>query len=95
MKRPLSKWSFIAAAIYFVCVLIAIICAFDFEGRTNMQAWGVLTLLTLPWSIVSVLFIWEILHGAGLEVFAVMYGAFGLLNAWLLYLLFRTLKFKK
>lgn len=94
MKRPVSKWSFVAAVVYFVSVVVTIFLAFDFDGYTNMTAWAILTLLTLPWSVVSILFLWTISHGAGLEVFALMYGAFGLVNALLLYLLFRTLKFK-
>lgn len=71
-----------------------IFLAFDFEGRTNSTAWEVLAILTLPWSIVSVLFLWAISHGSGLESFAIMYGVFGLVNARLIYLVFRTLKFR-
>ena len=94
MKRPFNKWSFIAAGLYFVGVVVAIASAFDFEGRTNTTAWEIVMVLTIPLSAVSFLFLWAISHGAGLEYFAAMYGIFGLINAWLLYLLFKTLRSK-
>jgi len=91
---PQHKWSFLASSLYFVSVVVMIFLSFDFDGRTNTTGWEILALLTLPWSIVSILFMWAISHGAGLEFFALMYGIFGLVNAWLLYLLFCTLTFK-
>lgn len=94
LKRKLLQLRFICAGLYFVAVLVCIFLAFDFDGRTN-SAWFVLVLLTLPWSIVSLFFMWAIMHGAGLEFFAVMYLTFGAVNTWLLYLLFGTLTAKK
>ena len=38
---------------------------------------------------------WAIMHGAGLEFFAIMYLIFGAVNAFLLYLLFGTVNLKK
>jgi hypothetical protein len=45
----------------------------------------VLIALTLPWSIVSVLFAWALIHGAGLEMFTIIYLAFAGINAYIMY----------
>ena len=64
---------FIYGAIVLGCLLIA----FDFDGRMRSSAaWLVAVILTLPWSMVSVLFLWALFHGAGLEFFTVMYLGF-------------------
>lgn len=84
MKKKLLKGPLIFAIIYLVAIVVCIFLAFDFDGRTNSDAWLVLVVLTLPWSLVSVLFMWAIMHGAGLELFATMYFIFGLGNSLLL-----------
>jgi hypothetical protein len=95
MKAKLRKVPFIFSAIYFVAVVTCIYLAFDYEGRTHMEPLWVLILLTLPWSLVSILFAWALIHGAGLTFFTLMYLVFGVLNAWLLYKLFCSVNLKK
>lgn len=59
--------------------------AFDFTGRINSDWVLVLIGLTLPWSIVSVFFMWSLFHGAGLGFFTVLYLVFGGINTFILY----------
>jgi hypothetical protein len=82
------KWPLFFSAFYLVGVAACIYLAFDFNGATNADMWLVLFVLTLPWSIISIVFIWALMHGAGLSFFACMYGTFALINSWLLYKLF-------
>jgi hypothetical protein len=63
--------------------------AFDFKGAINTTWTLVLILLTLPWSLVSILFAWALIHGAGLELYAIVYLMFGALNARILYWLLK------
>jgi hypothetical protein len=76
-------------AVYLLAVCVCIALAFDFSGSIDTTWTGVLIILTLPWSIVSILFAWALIHGAGLGFFATMYLFFAGLNATALYFLFR------
>lgn len=75
----------IATLLYLVCVVICIPLAFDYEGRIDTTWTLVLIVLTLPWSLVSVLFAWALIHGAGLEFFTVLYLVFATVNAIILH----------
>lgn len=66
--------------------------AFDFKGSINFDWWLVLCGLTLPWSFISIIFIWALMHGAGLEFFTIMYLFFASINAWLIYLITKPKK---
>jgi len=81
------KKQFIIPVVYLLTVIIYIVLAFDFEGRLNSDWWLVLCAFTLPWSLVSVIFMWALFHGAGLEFFTVMYLFFAVINAFLIYLI--------
>ena len=86
----MSKWlekRYFIPVIYLTVTVICIFLAFDFDGRTNIIGWLILSTLTLPWSLISILFLWAIMHGAGLEVFAGMYLVFAVINALLFYFL--------
>ena len=77
--------------IYVVAVLICLLIAFDFDGRMRSStAWLIAVVLTLPWSLFSVLFIWALIHGAGLELFTGLYLLFALLNGYVLHRLLRA-----
>jgi len=81
MKRHI-----VIPVVYFLIVLVCLLIAFDFDGRIRSDAaWLVAVVLTLPWSLVSVIFMWALIHGAGLEFFTVMYLTFAATNAYLLY----------
>jgi hypothetical protein len=54
--------------------------AFDFSGSIDMFWTLVLIVLTLPCSLVSILFAWGLIHGAGLEFFTLMYVTLAMLN---------------
>ena len=81
MNRLKSK-NIIIPAIYFLAVCTCLFFAFDFNGAVNGKLTLVLIGLTLPWSMISVLFMWALFHGAGLELFAIIFLAFGGLNTY-------------
>jgi hypothetical protein len=81
MKRHI-----VIPAVYFITVLICLLIAFDYDGYMRSDvAWLVAVALTLPWSIVSIIFMWALFHGAGLEFFTVMYLLFAAINAYVIY----------
>jgi hypothetical protein len=49
----------------------------------------------LPWSLISILFAWALIHGAGLEFFSVMYLAFAGLNLFIVSKLINVLRKRK
>jgi len=73
MKTSAPKFPLVAIAIYLLAVVVCISLAFDFAGATNPDWTLVLIGLTLPWSLVSIIFAWGLLHGAGLEFFTFLY----------------------
>ncbi len=76
--------------IYLIIVIYFIFLAFNFKGSINSE-WTIgLFLLTLPWSMVSIVFAWALIHGAGLGFFAVMYFVFACLNCVLIELIARS-----
>lgn len=91
MKRQV-----VIPVVYFLIVFVCLLTAFDFDGRLrSFEALLAAVLLTLPWSIVSVLFLWALIHGAGLEFFTVMYSLFAAVNAFILYRISRPRKMSK
>lgn len=91
MKRILQK-QYLIPAFYLVLVIIIISMAFDYKGSLNSEWWLILFGLTLPWSLVSIIFMWALVHGAGLEFFTVMYLFFAMVNAFLIYLIAKPKK---
>ena len=87
MSLVRSKFLSIVPALYMLAVIVCILLAFDFTGRVHSEWTLVVIGLTLPWSIISVFFMWALVHGAGLELFTVMYLAFAGINAFILYLI--------
>jgi hypothetical protein len=75
----------IIPSLYLLAVLGCIPLAFDYAGDVDMTWLLVLIVLTLPWSVVSVVFMWALIHGAGLEFFTFMYLAFAAVNVYGLY----------
>ena len=88
MDTSRSKFPLIAIAIYLLAVVVCIFLAFDFDGNTNPLWTLVLIALTLPWSLISIVFAWALLHGAALEFFTFMYLAFAGLNSYIFYWLY-------
>jgi hypothetical protein len=84
MKILGSLLLYILPAIYLIAVIVCIGLAFDYSGQIDSDWILVLLGLTLPWSIVSVLFMWALFHGAGLEFFTVVYLLFAGINAVIL-----------
>ena len=86
MKKILkSKFPVIVVLLYLLAVGICLFMGFNFEGSINPFWMLGLIVLTLPWSIVSIIFSWALIHGAGLEFFAVMYLIFAGINSLLIY----------
>lgn len=81
----LLKKQYLIPLIYLILVVICILLAFDYKGSLNWGWWLILCGLTVPWSFVSVIFMWALMHGAGLEFFTVMYLFFALINSWFFY----------
>jgi hypothetical protein len=88
MEASKPKLPFIVMAIYLLAVIVCIFLAFEFAGAINFNWTLVLIALTLPWSIVSVIFAWALIHGAGLEFFTFMYLLFAGLNSVIFYKLY-------
>jgi hypothetical protein len=91
MKNFLKK-QYIFPFTYLILVVICILLAFDYEGSLNSSWWLALCAITLPWSMISLIFVWALMHGAGLEFFTVMYLSFAAINAFLIYLMARPNK---
>jgi len=83
------KKQYIFPLVYLILVVVCILMAFDYKGSLNSDWWLALCALTLPWSLVSIIFMWALYHGAGLGFFTVMYLAFAIINAFLIYLIAR------
>ena len=92
--NPLKSQTFgvLLPTVYMIVVISCIPLAFDYIGRIDTTWLLVLIVLTLPWSLVSVLFAWSLFHGAGLEFFTVMYVVFGVINATLMLLICRAFR---
>lgn len=84
------KNQYIFPLVYLTLVVACILMAFDYRGSLNSNWWLALFGLTLPWSIVSIIFMWALIHGAGLEFFTAMYLAFAFINAFLIYLIAKS-----
>lgn len=80
-----SKFLFIVPVTYLLAVIGCMLLAFDYAGAVDPGWVLVLICLTLPWSIVSFIFMWSLFHGAGLGFFTVMYLTFAGINAFILY----------
>jgi hypothetical protein len=79
------KFLFVVPVTYLLAVIGCVLLAFDYTGRIDSGWVVVLICLTLPWSIVSFIFMWSLFHGAGLGFFTVMYLLFAGINAFILY----------
>lgn len=72
MSYALKAW-IIASTVYFVVVIGCIYMAFDYEGSIEPSWTIALIALTLPGSVISILFGWSLVHGAGLGFFTFVY----------------------
>ena len=79
------RYTTVIIALYLLAVAGCIFFAFDFNGRIDPRWTLILIALTLPWSVVSFMFSWALIHGAGLGCFSVMYLVFAVMNAGLFY----------
>ena len=66
-----------AAAVLFLTVRMRV---YD-DGEWRL----VLIVLTLPWSLVAVVFLWSLIHGAGLSLFWLIFLGGGAANAFVFY----------
>ena len=85
VKITPRKFSLAVIAIYLAAVIVCIAKAFDYAGAINFNWTLVVIALTLPWSLVSILFAWALIHGAGLEFFTFLYLAFAAINSAIFY----------
>ena len=83
--RAMRRLPAIVTTHYCLIVLACISLAFDYAGAVDVLWLVGLMALTLPWSLVSLWFAWELLHGAGLWLFTLMYLVFAGVNAVILY----------
>lgn len=87
--KDLLKKEYIFPLIYLILVIICILLAFDYRGSLNSNWWLILSALTLPWSLIGFIFIWALIHGAGLEFFTIIYLFFASINVVLIHRTFR------
>jgi hypothetical protein len=85
MKNRKLRLPFVVIAAYLLMVFLCILQAFNFAGAINLNWTLVVIGLTLPWSLISIVFAWSLIHGAGLEFFATMYMVFASLNSLVYY----------
>ena len=72
----------IALLIYAAAVLF---CTVRVVGYADGDWLLVLVALTLPWSVISLVFIWSLIHGASLWLFWLVFLGGGAANAFLAY----------
>jgi hypothetical protein len=72
------------AGVYVLAVLILLVLGFGIDSEVSGLCFLMVIVMTLPWSIVSVLFLWSLAHGAGLGGFSSLYLLFGVINGYLL-----------
>lgn len=87
------KFQYFIPVIYYLLVILCMSLTSNPKGNFNLGWAEILTILTLPWSILIV-FLWIVLHGDTLSVFPIMYLLFALINAILIYFGFRRKKFE-
>jgi hypothetical protein len=73
------------ATITLVYGAAVVFCAIRVLGYSDSDWLLILIALTLPWSLLSVLFIWSLIHGAMLGFFWLLYLGGGAANAFLFY----------
>lgn len=88
MRSLSGRFPFLVIIVYLGAVVLCISLAFDYAGAINIDWTLVLIGLTLPWSLVSIVFTWSLIHGAGLEFFTVMYLIFAGANSLIFYWLY-------
>ncbi len=71
-----------ALVLYAATVLL---CTTLVVGYRELDFLGALIALTLPWSLVTVVFIWSLIHGASLWLFWLVYLGGGAANVFLLH----------
>ena len=62
-----------------------VLCTILVVGYGDGNFLGALIALTLPWSLISVFFIWSLIHGASLWLFWLVYLGGGAANVFLLH----------
>src|SRR5262245_23977752 len=82
--HQIVKFHLLISIAYFLIVAVCIVLAFDFKGAIDFEWTLVLIAVTVPWSLISVFFAWALIHGAGLEMFTIIYLAFAGINALIL-----------
>lgn len=85
MNSSKARFLFILPPVYLLAVIVSIVQAFDYTGRIESDWVLVVIGLTLPWSIVTVFFMWALFHGAGLEFFTVLFLVFAVINAFIMF----------
>jgi hypothetical protein len=71
-----------ALALYAAAVLL---CTILVVGYQDLEFLGALVALTLPWSLVTLAFLWSLGHGASLWLFWLVYLGGGAANTFLLH----------
>ncbi|HLG59215.1 MAG TPA: hypothetical protein VI485_27990 [Vicinamibacterales bacterium] len=70
------------ASVYLGMVITLVVLALDFSGSVDIPWLLALIVSTLPLSGASMLGAWALIHGAGLEVFAVFFVGCGVFDVW-------------
>lgn len=69
----MKKIQITVSIVYLSAVIACLLLAFDFQGEVNLNWAFALIALTLPCSAISIVFVWGLIHGAGLDFFTLFY----------------------
>lgn len=83
------KREFLIPIIYFLVVGIAIPMAFPIDSQLDTWIWCAVQELTLPWSIVGIVFFWAAIYDVATSAFLLYYFVSALVNAHLIYRMMR------
>ncbi len=73
----------VLAVVYLAIVIALIFAAFDFRGAVHPIPLLVLVAMTLPFSVLSYIGIWALIHGADIGCFSIFYLTCAAVNVWL------------
>lgn len=83
------KIKYIIPIVYLLIITLCIIFVFGNKDYNVPVWWKILTLLTVPWSVLIGLLAMFLLHNEITNIIAIMYLVFAGINAFLLYLGFK------
>ena len=89
MTESEAKVTATKTLVYLLLILVACtILSLNISGTVDIVLVIILFFLTFPWSLVTILFLWALLHEAGLGILSYLYFLFAIINV-ILFLVWR------